>query len=107
MKLPKKVLAEFNKYPPFYRKVWKIVSKIPRGKVLTYGEVAKLAGKPGGSRAVGNALGANPFAPIVPCHRVIRKDGSMGGYSAKGGVKKKLQMLLKEGAITKCKKNGV
>ena len=101
MKLPKNVLKAFKDYPPFYAKVWKIVSGIPEGKLLTYGQVAKLAGKPRAARAVGRALGANPFAPIVPCHRVIRKDGSMGGYSAKGGVRKKIMMLTKEGALKK------
>ena len=63
--------------------------KIPRGSVKTYSQVAKDIGKPLAVRAVANAIGKNPCAPKIPCHRVIRSDGSLGGYSGKGGVKTK------------------
>ncbi len=80
----------------FTEKVYKIVSKIPRGKVLTYKEVARLAGQPKAYRAVGNILNKN-YDPAVFCHRVIRSDGKVGGYN--GGAVKKAAILLKEGAI--------
>ena len=81
----------------FQLKVWNYLKKIPRGKVKTYSEVAKSIGKPLAVRAVANAIGKNPQAPHIPCHRVIRSDGSLGGYSGKGGVKTKRLLLKKEG----------
>ena len=81
----------------FQLKVWNYLKKIPRGKVKTYSEVAKAIGKPLAVRAVANAIGKNPLAPQIPCHRVIRSDGSLGGYSGKGGVKTKRLLLKKEG----------
>tara|TARA_Y100000994_G_C15505579_1_gene365402 strand:- start:325 stop:597 length:273 start_codon:yes stop_codon:yes gene_type:complete len=81
----------------FQRKVWLYLKKIPRGKVKTYSEVAKAIGKPLAVRAVANAIAKNPYSPRVPCHRVIRSDGSLGGYSGKGGVKTKKFLLKKEG----------
>ena len=81
----------------FQRKVWAYLSKIPRGSVKTYSQVAKGIGKPLAFRAVANAIGKNPYAPKIPCHRVIRSDGSLGGYSGKGGVKTKRFLLKKEG----------
>ena len=81
----------------FQLKVWNFLKKIPRGKVKTYSEVAKSIGKPLAVRAVANAVGKNPLAPQIPCHRVIRSDGSLGGYSGKGGVKTKRLLLKKEG----------
>ena len=81
----------------FQLKVWNYLKKIPRGKVKTYSEVAKSIGKPRAVRAVANAIGKNPLAPQIPCHRVIRSDGSLGGYSGKGGVKTKRLLLKKEG----------
>ena len=81
----------------FQLKVWKFLKKIPRGKVKTYSEVAKSIGKPLAVRAVANAIGKNPHAPKIPCHRVIRSDGSLGGYSGKGGIKTKRFLLKKEG----------
>ncbi len=81
----------------FQLKVWNYLKKIPRGKVKTYSEVAKSIGKPFAVRAVANAIGKNPLAPQIPCHRVIRSDGSLGGYSGKGGVKTKRLLLKKEG----------
>ena len=81
----------------FQLKVWEYLKKIPRGSVKTYSQVAKSIGKPLAVRAVANAIGKNPYAPRVPCHRVIRSDGSLGGYSGKGGVKTKKLLLKKEG----------
>ena len=81
----------------FQLKVWAYLRKIPRGRVKTYAQVAKAIGKPQAARAVANAIGKNPYAPKIPCHRVIRSDGSLGGYSGKGGVKTKRFLLQKEG----------
>ena len=81
----------------FQIKVWNYLRKIPRGSVKTYSQVAKGIGKPFAVRAVANAIGKNPNAPKIPCHRVIRSDGSLGGYSGKGGVKTKRFLLKKEG----------
>ncbi len=81
----------------FQKKVWKEISKIPKGKVRTYKELAKLIGRPKSSRAVANACGKNPYPIKIPCHRVIRSDGSLGGYSGKGGIKTKKNLLKKEG----------
>ena len=81
----------------FQLKVWNYLKKIPRGKVKTYSEVAKSIGKPLAVRAVANAIGKNPSAPQIPCHRVVRSDGSLGGYSGKGGIKTKRLLLKKEG----------
>ena len=81
----------------FQLKVWTYLRKIPRGRVKTYSQVAKAIGKPLAVRAVANAIGKNPYAPKIPCHRVIRSDGSLGGYSGKGGIKTKRFLLQKEG----------
>ena len=81
----------------FQLKVWNYLRKIPRGKVKTYSEVSKSIGKPLAVRAVANAIGKNPYSPKIPCHRVIRSDGSLGGYSGKGGIKTKRFLLKKEG----------
>ena len=99
MKLSKKILQRIEDFPLFYQKVWLECSKIPKGKVLTYKELAMKIGHPKACRAVGHALRKNPFAPIIPCHRVIGSNGKMIGYSAKGGVRKKREMLEKEGAV--------
>ena len=82
-----------------HTKVWKYLKKIPKGNVKTYSEVARAIGKPLAIRAVGNAIGKNPYPLSIPCHRVIRSDGSLGGYSGKGGVKRKRNLLKKEGII--------
>ena len=81
----------------FQVKVWAFLKKIPRGSVKNYSQVAKGIGKPLAGRAVANAIGKNPFSPKIPCHRVIRSDGSLGGYSGKGGIKTKKKLLKKEG----------
>jgi methylated-DNA-[protein]-cysteine S-methyltransferase len=82
---------------PFQKSVWSALTKIPKGKTLTYKELAKKIGKPKAVRAVANAVGANPCAPSIPCHRVIRSDGTLGGYSGVGGVKTKRALLIGEG----------
>jgi len=79
--------------PGFHRRVYAIARAIPPGEVLTYGEVAQRLGEPGAARAVGQALGHNPFAPVVPCHRVLAAGGRSGGFSAEGGALTKLKML--------------
>ena len=81
----------------FQLKVWNYLKKIPKGKVKTYLEVAKANGKPEAFRAVANAVGKNPYPPKIPCHRVIRSNGSLGGYSGKGGIKTKKLLLKREG----------
>ena len=81
----------------FQLKVWSYLKKIPLGSIKTYSQVAKSIGKPLAVRAVANAIAKNPFPPKIPCHRVIRSDGSLGGYSGKGGVKTKRLLLKKEG----------
>ena len=81
----------------FQLKVWSYLRKIPSGSLKTYSQVAKAIGKPRAVRAVANAIGKNPYAPKIPCHRVIRSDGSLGGYSGKGGIKTKRFLLKKEG----------
>ena len=81
----------------FQLKVWSYLKKRRRGSVKKYSEVDKGIGKPLAVRAVANAIGKNPNAPKIPCHRVIRSDGSLGGYSGKGGIKTKSFLLKKEG----------
>ena len=81
----------------FQIKVWKAISKIPKGGTQTYKEIAKLIGKPKASRAVANACGQNPYVIKIPCHRVIRSDGNIGGYSGKGGMREKKRLLKNEG----------
>ena len=83
----------------FQVSVWKELLKIPRGKTKTYKEIAIAIGKPNSSRAVANACAQNPYAPEVPCHRVIRSDGSLGGYSADGGIKRKQKLLDIESSL--------
>ena len=80
----------------FQLKVWKYLKTIPKGSVKTYKEVAIALKKPKSVRAVANACGKNPYAPKIPCHRVIRSDGGPGGYSGKGGIKTKITLLRSE-----------
>ena len=83
----------------FQVKVWKYLKKIPVGSIKTYSEVAKAIGKPLAVRAVANAIAKNPCPPQIPCHRVIKSDGSLGGYSGRGGLKTKKKLLKIEGII--------
>lgn len=81
----------------FNQSVYEVVRRIPPGEALTYGEVARRVGEPGGAQAVGRAMGANPIPIIIPCHRVIGANREMIGFSANGGVETKRRMLLVEG----------
>ena len=88
------------KATPFQAKVYNLCKRIPKGKVSTYKEIGKALGKRGQIyRAVGVALNRNPFAPKVPCHRVVSSDGSIGGFAT--GTKKKIAILKKEGIQVK------
>ena len=80
----------------FQLKVWKYLKSIKKGTVKTYKEVAIAIKRPKSARAVANACAKNPYAPQIPCHRVIRSDGSLGGYSGRGGIKQKLKLLRYE-----------
>ena len=80
----------------FQIKVWKYLKTIPKGKVKTYKQVAIGINRPKSARAVANACAKNPYAPKIPCHRVIRTDGDVGGYSGKGGIKTKKKLLKNE-----------
>ncbi len=84
----------------FQIKVWNEIKKIPYGEVRTYKQIAESIGHPKSSRAVANACARNPNPPIIPCHRVIRSNGSLGGYSGVGGVETKRKLLNKEGVFT-------
>lgn len=85
--------------PAFHQRVYAVARAIPPGQTLTYGEVAARLGEPGAARAVGQALGRNPFAPVVPCHRVLAAGDKPGGFSASGGIRTKLRLLIIEGAM--------
>ena len=80
----------------FQVKVWKYLKTIPKGKIKTYKQVAIAINSPKSARAVANACAKNPYVPKIPCHRVIRSDGSPGGYSGKGGIKQKIRLLRSE-----------
>ena len=83
----------------FAERVRSVVREIPKGKAMTYGQVAKAAGNPGAARAVG-AVMKNNYDPTVPCHRVVRADGKIGDYN-RGGMFRKMQLLQEEGYLTK------
>tara|TARA_B100000683_G_scaffold214560_1_gene209740 strand:- start:371 stop:649 length:279 start_codon:yes stop_codon:yes gene_type:complete len=81
----------------FQKMVWAEITKIPIGKTITYKELAVKIGKPKAYRAVANACAKNPLLEIIPCHRVVRGDGKMGGYNGKKGVRRKKRLLKNEG----------
>ncbi len=89
---------DMSAVPPFHRRVYVIARRIRVGSTLTYGEIALRLGEPRAARAVGQALGANPFPIIVPCHRVLGAAGQAGGFSAHGGTRTKLRLLEIEAA---------
>ena len=91
------VALDMQGVPPFHRRVYQVARTIPPGATLSYGEVAARLGAPRSARAVGQALGRNPFAIVVPCHRVLAASGKLGGFSANGGVTTKLRLLSIEG----------
>ena len=92
------VPLDMERVPEFHQRVYEAARAIPPGSTRSYGEIAKQLGEPGSARAVGQALGRNPFAIVVPCHRVLAAGGRSGGFSATGGVTTKLRMLAIEGA---------
>jgi len=89
--------VDLSELAPFHRRVLGATAKVPAGRVATYTQIATRAGSPRASRAAGNALHANPVAIVVPCHRVLRTDGSLGGYG--GGLPIKEWLLRHEGAL--------
>jgi methylated-DNA-[protein]-cysteine S-methyltransferase len=93
------VPLDWEGVPPFHRRVYEAARRIAPGTVVTYGEMARGLGEPGAARAVGQALGHNPFAPLVPCHRILAAQGASGGFSAEGGALTKLRLLEIEGAV--------
>src|SRR6266850_6912827 len=92
------VPLDMDGVPPFHRRVYEATRAIPPGTTLSYGDVAARLGAPGSARAVGQALGRNPFAIVVPCHRVLAAGGRPGGFSANGGVATKIRLMRLEGA---------
>jgi methylated-DNA-[protein]-cysteine S-methyltransferase len=92
------VPLDFGEAPDFHKRAYDVARGIPPGQTLTYGEIAKRLGAPHESREVGQAMGKNPVAIIMPCHRVLGADGKMGGFSATGGVAIKRRILEIEGA---------
>lgn len=85
----------------FKNKVYEVLRKVPKGKVATYGQIAKLVGSPQASRAVGMCMRTNADAPRTPCHRVVASDGSLHGYSGGDGIPTKKKMLIEEGVTFK------
>ncbi|MGK3990483.1 methylated-DNA--[protein]-cysteine S-methyltransferase [Sorangium sp. So ce136] len=92
------IALDMERVPPFHRRVYEVARTIPPGATLTYGDIAGRLGAPGSARAVGQALGRNPFPIVVPCHRVLAAGGKVGGFSGSGGVTTKLRLLAIEGA---------
>src|SRR6201987_208649 len=88
---------DMDQVPAFHRRVYEVARAIPPGMTLSYGEIAARAGAPGAARAVGQALGRNPFPIVVPCHRVLASGGKIGGFFAPGGIATKRRMLAIEG----------
>jgi len=93
------VLVDLEGAEPFVQTVCDAIRKIPAGKTMTYGDVAKAIGQPAKARAVGRALGRNPIPLIIPCHRVLAAGGKPGGFSAYGGRATKAKLLAIEGAV--------
>ncbi len=91
------VVLDMEGVPPFYRRVYEVARAILPGATLSYGDIAARLGAPGSARAVGQALGRNPFALVVPCHRVLAAGAKVGGFSANGGIATKLRLLSIEG----------
>jgi methylated-DNA-[protein]-cysteine S-methyltransferase len=93
------VRYDFARVPEFHREVYRVTLAVKAGQTASYGEVATRLGQPtGASRAVGTALGANPWPLLVPCHRIVSAQGRMTGFSGPGGIKTKLKLLALEGA---------
>src|SRR6516165_787564 len=92
------IVLHMEQMPAFHPRVYEAARAIPPGMTLSYGDIATRVGAPGAARAVGQALGRNPFPIVVPCHRVLAAGGKIGGFSAEGGVATKRRMLAIEGA---------
>jgi methylated-DNA-[protein]-cysteine S-methyltransferase len=92
------IALDMDQVPAFHRRVYEAARAIPPGMTLSYGDIAVRVGAPGAARAVGQALGRNPFPIVVPCHRVLAAGGKIGGFSAQGGIATKRRMLAIEGA---------
>jgi len=92
------VPLDFGDAPEFHQRAYAVARSVPPGQTITYGEIAKRLGAPQDSREVGQAMGKNPIAIIMPCHRVLGADGRMGGFSANGGIATKRRILEIEGA---------
>ncbi len=88
---------DFSVCTNFAGGVYRAAMTIPYGEVRSYGWVSRAVDRPGGARAIGGAMGSNPFPPVVPCHRVVKSDGTLGGFSAQQGVPLKVKMLEMEG----------
>ncbi len=97
----REVVLDWRRTPPFHRRVYERARAIEPGDTLTYGEIARDLGEPGAARAVGQALGSNPFVVIVPCHRVLAAGDRPGGFSAPGGLRTKERLLAFEGRFSK------
>jgi len=93
------VAVDTTHVPSFDRRVYEVARAIQPGSTVTYGDIARRLGDPGSARAVGRALGRNPFPIVVPCHRVVAADGKLGGFSAAGGAATKWRLLEIEGAL--------
>jgi len=93
------IALDWTGVPEFNRRVYEIARGVRPGATLTYGDVATRLGAPGAARAVGHALGENPFPILVPCHRVLAANGRLGGFSAPGGASTKRRLLEIEGAV--------
>ena len=89
--------ADLTRLPEFHRQVLEALRRVPRGTVVSYGDLARRVGKPGAARAVGQAMGRNPLPILYPCHRVVAHDGSLGGFG--GGLPMKRALLELEGAL--------
>ena len=92
------IALDMDGVPEFHRRVYDAARTIPPGETLSYGDIARRVGAPGAARAVGQALGRNPFPIVVPCHRVLAAGGKIGGFSAQGGIATKRRMLAIESA---------
>lgn len=92
------ITLDMGNVPDFNRKVYEVARTIPAGKIMTYGDIAVRLGDKLLARAIGKALGENPFPIVIPCHRVLAANGKTGGFSANGGVTTKFRMLSIEGA---------
>ena len=83
----------------FQKEVWGQIKLIPKGETRSYKDIANAIGRPNAYRAVANACGKNPYPIVIPCHRVIASDGSIGGYTGNGGIKTKKKLLQQEGVL--------